>query len=152
MKPQTLVIIKPDAYEKKLTKKIIDRLKMKNTEIVNRFPMRRPSISKLKKHFIPVSEKHGELIANKNIEFYKKGPIEVLILESKIGIPQEEFISKIRELIGNINPKNAKKETIRSWSNDSLEQSTKENRALKNLIHSSDSIESFNREKSIWFN
>jgi nucleoside-diphosphate kinase len=152
MKPQTLIILKPDAYEQKLSKKIMDRLQMKHTRIVDRFPMKRPAPSKIKKHFIPVAEEHGQDVADRNIKSYKKGPIEVLILESKIEMTPAAFIAKIRETIGATDPKNAAEGTIRSWSKDTLENAIAENRGLKNLIHASDSPESFNREKAIWFN
>lgn len=72
--------------------------------------------------------------------------IIALILE------KENAIESMRKLIGASDPSKADKNTIRGyWGNDSYEKAMKENRSCYNLIHASDSVEEYKREKKIWF-
>ncbi len=71
------------------------------------------------------------------IDFMISGPVIVQILEGK------NAIAKNRELMGNTDPKLAKKDTIRAKFGEDI---------TKNAIHGSDSAESAAREIKFFFN
>lgn len=58
----------------------------------------------------------------------------------------------VRKLVGNTVPLFAEPGTIRGdFSIDSPDLSTRERRALQNLIHASETVEEARREISLWF-
>lgn len=64
---------------------------------------------------------------------------------------EEDVISFTRHLVGQTNPQEAAKNTIRNmFSNDSYELATLENRLINNCIHASDSLENAKKEIKIW--
>lgn len=63
----------------------------------------------------------------------------------------EDIIRNIREIIGSTDPSKAEKNTIRAkFSDDSIESSDRENRGVRNVIHSSSSTKDAEREIEIW--
>lgn len=120
---RTLSIIKPDGVKKNLIGDIIKRFEQNNLRIVA-----------LK--MIKISKKGAEnfYIVHKDKPFYdsltsflSEGPIVVMVVEG------EGAISKVREIMGATNPKDADPGTIRADFGSDIEH---------NIVHGSDSIES----------
>ncbi|MGL4849624.1 MAG: nucleoside-diphosphate kinase [Clostridium sp.] len=130
---RSLILIKPDGVEKKVIGKIISIYEKENLEI-KELKLLRASEDIAKKHY----EEHKEKpFFNDLIQFITRNPICAMIIEG------EDAIKKVRELNGDTNPSKAKEGTIRNLYGDSIGE---------NCVHSSDSVESAEREIKIWFN
>jgi nucleoside-diphosphate kinase len=129
---RTLILIKPDAFERGLTGEVIDRFERKGL---------RPSAIRLltvdedlaNRHYAEHREKpfFGELV-----RFITGGPLVAMVLEGN------EAVEAARQVIGATNPLEAAPGSIRG---DFATEVT------FNLVHGSDSEESAEREISLWF-
>lgn len=129
---RSLVLIKPDGVEKKVIGKIISFYEESGLNISN---------LKLLKADRKIAEEHYSEHKDKPffenlVKFITRSPLCAIILEG------EEVIKKVRELNGSTNPLEAKDGTIRKLYGNSISE---------NCVHSSDSIESAEREIKIWF-
>ena len=129
---KTLVLIKPDAYERGLSEDILNIYKENGLQIVK---MKTLQATKeiASNHYAEHKEKpyFKELIA-----YITRSPIIAIILEG------ENAISRVREINGSTNPLEAKDGTIRKLYALSKNE---------NSVHASDSLESAKREIGIWF-
>ena len=130
-KERTLVLIKPDAIERKLMGEIISVYE-KNFQITD-MRMIKPSVEIAEKHYYEHKDKpfFNELIA-----YITRGNVCALIIEGT------NAIERVRRINGATDPKNAEPESIRG----KLALSKQEN-----SVHGSDSKESAEREIKIWF-
>jgi nucleoside-diphosphate kinase len=128
----TLILVKPDAFERGLTGEIVSRFErkglqavaMKLMEIDDEFAGRHYEEHTGKPFF-------GELIA-----FITRGPLVAMVLEG------DEAVEAARQVIGATNPLEAAPGSIRG---DFATEVT------FNLVHGSDSDESAEREIALWF-
>ena len=129
---RTLILIKPDAVERRLTGMILDRIERRG------FNVRAGKLLTVgrdlgERHYAEHREKpfFGELV-----EFIISAPTWALVVEG------ENAIATMRKTIGATNPVNAEPGTIRGDFAMSMPD---------NLVHGSDSPESAEREIAIWF-
>ena len=129
---QTLAIIKPDAVERNLTERILERIESNGFKDVK---MRMAHLSEEEaKGFYDVHKERpffGDLT-----KFMSSGPVVIMTLE------RENAIAEWRELMGATNPKDAAMGTIRREFAIDLE---------KNSSHGSDSPETAKFEISYFF-
>jgi nucleoside-diphosphate kinase len=130
---RTLVIVKPDGVERRLTGEIIARLERKGLSI---------AAAELRSIPREVAETHYGEHADKPffgelVDFITRSPAMVMVIEG----PQDTY-KVVRTLMGATNPKEAAPGTIRG--DLALEMG-------ENLIHGSDSPESAEREIALWF-
>ena len=129
---RTLILVKPDAFERGLTGEVIGRFERKGLELVALKLMQvDPALAEL--HYGEHSEKpfFGELV-----EFITRGPLVAMVLE---GV---SAVEAARQVIGATNPLEAAPGSIRG---DFATEIT------FNLVHGSDSAESAVREIGIFF-
>jgi nucleoside diphosphate kinase len=89
----------------------------------------------IRKHFPKTTPYEiGKEIMERQAKYMASGKSTIL-LTLREGNDTYDLAKKI---VGSTYPEKAEKGTIRSWSNDTLFKATIENRAIKNLIHSSD--------------
>ncbi|MDK0863604.1 nucleoside-diphosphate kinase [Clostridium perfringens] len=129
---KSLVLIKPDAVERNLIGKILEvyegaGLKIKAME------MKQITKDFAEKHY---EEHRDKQFFNSLIKYITRSPLVALILEG------EDAIKKIRALNGVTNPEKAEFGTIRRRFALS---------GTENSVHSSDSIESAEKEIKLWF-
>lgn len=131
----TFIFIKPDAYKRGLSFKIIQKLKKKGYKIK---AIRNGVLTKyqLQKHYEEHKESDffNDLI---NRMENKKSMLCVLSIDN-----DDSIIKEVRRYIGATDPKKAAIGTIRQKYGTSVK---------KNVIHASDSHESARREIKIWF-
>jgi nucleoside-diphosphate kinase len=141
---QTLVLIKPDALERKLVGCLIQRFELAGLKIRNcRWTI--ASRTLLTTHYAELKEKNPRAFA-RTLEGFADKPFIALALEGP------NVILKARALIGPTDPSKAPPGTIRGdFGSDGLELADQENRATQNLVHASDSPESAQRELALWF-
>jgi len=89
----------------------------------------------------------GSEIRKRNMDFLKEGPVVAMVLQGN------HSIEIVRKMVGHTEPRQALPGTIRGdfFSIESYSVSDTEGRAVKNLIHASDSVENANREIALWF-
>ncbi|RLD14606.1 MAG: nucleoside-diphosphate kinase [Caldiserica bacterium] len=129
---RTLLILKPDAFRRGLVGEIIKRVELKGFKIIN-MKFERLSKEKAERFY---AEHKGKDFFNDLISYITSGPILAIELEGK------NAIKMLRILIGATDPIEREMGSIRGdFSLDITE----------NLVHASDSEESFTREKKIIF-
>lgn len=129
---QTLSIIKPDAVQKNVIGKIVDRFESNGLRIA---AMKKIRLSRCDaKEFYAVHKERP--FFNDLVDFMVSGPVVVIVLE---GL---NAVAKNRELMGATNPKEAAPGTIRADFADSIDA---------NAVHGSDSLENAKREVAFFF-
>jgi nucleoside-diphosphate kinase len=129
---RTLILVKPDAFERGLTGEIIARFERKGLRIAALRQLT-PDEDIANRHYDEHTDKpfFGELV-----EFITGGPLVAMVLEGT------ESVTAARQIIGATNPLEAAPGSIRG---DFATEVT------FNLVHGSDSDESAEREIGIWF-
>jgi nucleoside-diphosphate kinase len=129
---RTLILVKPDAFERCLTGEVIARFERKGLRIVALKKM------EIDKEFAGVHyEEHAEKpFFGELVEFITRGPLVAMVMEA------EDAVEAARQVIGATNPIDAAPGSIRG--DYALE-------VTFNLVHGSDSDESAEREIRIWF-
>lgn len=130
---RTFAIIKPDAVERKLTGKILDRIESAGFTVVG---MKKLNLSKAQAEGFYYVHKERPFF-NDLCTFMSRSPVVVLALE------KENAILAWRELMGATNPANADAGTLRKDFGVSIEENT---------VHGSDSPESASFEIPYFFN
>jgi len=129
---RTLILIKPDATERALAGEILARIERRGFRVVGG-KLLRVDRDLGAEHYAEHSEKpfFGELV-----DFIVSAPTWALVVEG------EGAIATMRKTIGATNPADADPGTIRGDLATAMPN---------NLIHGSDSLESAQREISLWF-
>ena len=129
---KTLLVIKPDAVERKLIGDIIQRVERKGLEI-KALKMERIALEKAEKHYEVHKEKE---FYNDLINFITSGPVVLMVIEG------ENCVQIVRQMAGSTSPLDAIPGSIRGDYSVDL---------LKNIVHTSDSLESSRRENKNFF-
>jgi nucleoside-diphosphate kinase len=129
---RTLVLIKPDALERRLAGEILDRLERRGL-VIRAAKLVRVDRGLAERHYDEHREKpfFGELL-----DFITSAPTLALVVEG------ESAISVVRATMGATNPAQAAPGTIRGDLALAMPN---------NLVHGSDSEESAAREIALWF-
>jgi len=132
MRQRTLVLLKPDAVNRRLIGEIIQRFERKGLKIV---AMKMLWLSK------EMAERHYEVHRGKPfydslIDYITAAPIVAMVLEG------DNAIEVVRKMMGKTNGQEAEPGTIRGDYAMSVQN---------NLVHGSDSPESAEREISLFF-
>lgn len=140
-------MLKPDALDRKLVLRIMDRF-IQNGFHIEMIDYRIVDIDLIVKHYFAVIERMGNIFINMASDYFVNKPVIAMI----ISIENNDAINLSRRLIGVTDPEKSDIGTIRhDFSDDSLEKALKENRCVRNLIHSSDSLDTFKKEIALWF-
>jgi nucleoside-diphosphate kinase len=129
---RTLVLIKPDALERRLAGEILGRLEQRGF-VIRGAKLVQVDRDLAVRHYDEHREKpfFGELV-----QFITSGPTLALVMEG------ESAVSVVRATMGATNPVNAAPGTIRGDLALAMPD---------NLVHGSDSPESAQREIELWF-
>lgn len=167
---RTLVIIKPDGVQRGLIGEIISRFERTGLKFVgSKFFI--PTQEKLEEHYnkdeawfkkkgeriiedlksqdLPVEKEpleYGKGIIDTIIHYMTAAPVFAFVIEGN------QSVAIVKKLVGSTEPATADIGTIRGdLTLDSYGHSTYENRAVRNLIHCSESPEEADREIAVWF-
>ena len=129
---RTLILVKPDAFERGLTGEVISRFERKGLKL-SALRLLTADEKIANEHYAEHTDKpfFGELV-----EFITRGPLVAMVLEGP------EAVAAARQVIGATNPIEAAPGSIRG---DLAVEVT------FNLVHGSDSDDSAEREIGIWF-
>ena len=129
---QTLVLLKPDAVERKLVGEIISRLEKRGLKIVA-MKMIRMDEALAKRHY---AIHEGKSFFEELVEFITSGPIVAAVFEGK------DAVTEVRSVMGATDPADAAPGTIRADLAEDIG---------RNLIHGSDSEETAEKEIKLFF-
>ena len=129
---RTLILVKPDAFERALTGEVLARFERKGLRI-KALKLIQADEAIANEHYAEHTEKpfFGELVS-----FITGGPLVAAVFEG------HEAVAAARQVIGATNPIEASPGSIRG--DYALE-------VTFNMVHGSDSDESAEREIAIWF-
>ena len=130
---RTLVLLKPDAVERKLVGEIISRFERKGLTVVA-MQLRQLDAAILERHY---EEHKGKGFYNDLVSFMSRGPVVALVVEGP-----EDTWQVVRAMMGATNPRDAAPGTIRGDLGTIF---------TENLVHGSDSAASAEREIGIFF-
>jgi nucleoside-diphosphate kinase len=128
-----LVLIKPDAVQRRLVGEVLGRIERKGLDILS---LQRlvPQVDIAREHYAEHAERP---FFDSLVEFITSGPLVAAVIEG------EGAIAAMRQIIGGTDPvKSAAPGTIRGDFGLTVQN---------NLVHGSDSPESAQREIALWF-
>ena len=130
---RTYAMIKPDAIQRGLVGRIIQRFEDKGMQLLG-LKMKMADDDILEEHYADLKERP---FYETLIDYIKSGPVVCMIWSGN------EAVSSARSIIGATNPSPASNGTIRADFGQI---------AGRNLIHGADSDESAEKEIGLWFN
>ena len=133
---RSLVIVKPDGFQRGLTGEVLRRIEAKGYVLVG-LSVLTPTREQLAVHY---AEHEGKPFYEPLVDFMSSGPVAAAVIEG------QDCIKGFRNLAGATNPTDAVPGTIRGdlgrdWGL----------KVQQNIVHGSDSPESATREIGIWF-
>jgi len=164
MYEETLVLLKPDALERRLVGSIIQRYEDEGLEILDIRYHRQVGDDLMERHYpdsmaaaigrkaqtamegITDPVAYGLEVLKWLRRYVTRGPIIALRMGG------EDAISAVRRVTGFTDPATAEKGTIRGdFGMDSIQRSTEEERSCENLVHASGNREEAESELALWF-
>ena len=136
---QTFFMIKPDGVKRYLSNLVLSKMTNAGLKIVTR---RRLVMSKEQAERLYATHK-GKPFYEGLCRFVTSGPVIVSVLEG------EDAISKVREIMGATDPREAQPGTIRGDNKE--ENVLNEEGIIKNICHGSDSVENAKYEIAVFF-
>ncbi len=167
---RTFVILKPDTVQRSLVGEVIKRFERTGLKFTA-MKMFVPTASKLLEHYhkdeawflkkgdriiedlkahgLPVEKDamaYGREIIDTIVDYMTAAPVIGMIIEGN------QAVAVVTKLVGTTEPSTSDVGTIRGdYTVDSYGHSSYENRAVRNLIHCSESPEEAEREIKVWF-
>jgi nucleoside-diphosphate kinase len=129
---RTFIMVKPDGVQRNLTGKILKRFEQRGYKLVA-MKMASPSREHLEEHYQDLKEKK---FFPGLITYMLSGPVVAMVWQGT------SVVTTGRKILGTTNPLDSAPGSIRGdYCIDTG----------RNIIHGSDSVESANREISLWF-
>lgn len=167
---RSLVLIKPDGVQRSLVGEIIKRIERTGLKFTA-FKLLIPNRDQLVRHYnkqeewfkskgervvadrkahgLPVEKEaieYGKEIIDLIVNFMTAGPVLAFVVQGN------EAVAVVKKLTGATEPKTSDVGTIRGdYTVDSYDHSSVQNRAVRNLLHCSESPEEAEREIAVWF-
>lgn len=133
MSEKSLVLIKPDAVERRLIGSIIHEYERNGLKI-EKLKLMQADEALAEEHY---AEHKGKSFFDDLVAFITRSPVVAMVVSG------DQAISRVREINGATKPEEAAPNTIRAVYALSMSE---------NSVHASDSPESAEREIAIWFN
>jgi len=172
---KTVVLVKPDGVKRGLIGEIISRFEKRGLKIIalemiwgtrkqmdDHYPKDKKWISRLgektkenyKKYGVDIKDelgtddsyKVGQMIRNWLIDYVTSGPMIKIVVK---GI---HAVDMVRKIVGNTVPAQSEMGTIRGdFSVDSPTAANRNKRAVRNIVHASETIDEAQHEIEFWF-
>jgi nucleoside-diphosphate kinase len=145
---RTLVILKPDAVQRALMGRVIQRFEDAGLKIIG-MKMVHPDDKHYHHHYETigkVASRRGQDVFDMNLKFMMKGPVVAMVLE---GI---EAVGLVRKMVGDTEPKSAQPGTIRGdFSHISYTHANSQTVGIPNVVHASGDAADAEQEIPHWF-
>jgi len=129
---RTLILVKPDAFQRSLTGEIIARFERKGLRLIA-LTLMTMTVDLAERHY---AEHVGKPFFEELVAFITSGPLVAMVVEG------EQAVEAARQVIGATNPLQATTGSIRGDYAIEVGQ---------NMVHGSDSTESAGREVALFF-
>ncbi|XP_003964515.1 nucleoside diphosphate kinase 3 isoform X1 [Takifugu rubripes] len=129
---RTFIAVKPDGVQRKLVGEIVRRFERKGFKLVG-LKLMQASEDLLRTHY---SDLRSRPFFGKLVHFMNSGPVVAMVWQG------QDVVKTARKMLGETNPADSLPGTIRG--DYGVEMS-------RNVIHGSDSLESAQKEISLWF-
>lgn len=129
---KTFVMVKPNAMKKQKAGAIIKRFQEEGLKLIG---LKMISVSKEKCHEF-YKEHRERAFFSELVDFISSAPVIIMALKG------EGAVLKVREIMGDTDPKRARQGTLRYEYGDSIGE---------NAVHGSDSLNSAKRELGLFF-
>jgi nucleoside-diphosphate kinase len=141
---RTLTIIKPDAVKEALIGEVITRLEKEGIKPVG---MKMIKINRIQANLFygHLKKKIPKKVFNSIVDYMTSNRVVLIVWQG------EHVLKKVRILCGPTDPKKAKKSQIRSLSDESMVKQFNEGKAVKNIIHSSETYKDARKEIGFFF-
>lgn len=143
-KEKTLLILKPDSLQRTLVGEIIKRIEQTGLKLI----FAKMLMATKEQCFAHYKSKGLSLdILDRVVSFMVCSPIIVMVWEGN------QAVNIAKKIIGSMEPLTSDVGTIRGdFTIDSIELANNDFRAVRNLVHRSDSVEDALNEMKIWLN
>jgi len=142
-KEKTLIIVKPDGVQRKLIGQALARFEKAGLDIAH-LEIRKIKKSVARKFYGHLKKKLHPKLFDNIIEYMTSNKVVIGLIEG------DNAAARVRKLVGKTNPKEAEKGTIRAdFGEEDMRVCIKKNKAVKNIIHSSESHRHAKREFKI---
>lgn len=143
----TFIFLKPDALERQLVGKITKRFTDAGLHLAY-IDYKVITEDLIFEHYAHKIVELGDVFKTMTKNSFVGKAVIPIIIESE----SPDLVKQVRAITGATFPENADKGTIRGdFGIDLLSKATEEVRCCDNLIHASDSLESFEKECRLWF-
>src|SRR3989338_7639899 len=169
-KERVLVMIKPDGIQRALIGAIITRFEQTGLKFIamklivpkaeqcwahynkdEEWFLKKGAriIADRTEHGVPIDKEpleYGKDIIRANVDFFTSGPVLAMVIEGN------QSVAIVKKIVGGTEPTTSDVGTLRGdFTVDSYALSSLDDRAVRNLVHCSDSPEEAEREIPIWF-
>lgn len=169
-KERTLVILKPDAIQRSLVGEILKRFERTGLKFVamkffvpeavttwthygknDEWFLKKGTriVEERTKNNMPIEKEaieYGKDIIQGCVDLFTCGPVLAMVIEGN------QSVAVVKKLVGGTEPTTSDVGTIRGdFTLDSYEVAGIDSRAVRNLVHCSDSVEEAEREIKLWF-
>lgn len=143
---RSLVLLKPDAVQRALMGRIIQRFEDAGLKVVGMKMVWADKDHAAKHYTEDIAIRRGEHVRKMMIEMISSGPVLAFVLE---GI---NAVENVRKLVGSTEPKSSLPGTIRGdFAHVSYSYADAKKLGVKNLIHASGNLEDAVAEVPLWF-
>ena len=167
---RTLVLVKPDGVYRSLIGKVITAFEDAGLKIValkmikptkelalQHYPAdenwynslwekTKKSAEEQGKQFTETPQQTGDRVRSSLVNYIVDQPVVAMVVEGN------EAIANVRKIVGATSPSKADPSTIRGkYSTDSYALADAQSRAVRNMVHASDSKETAEKEIKVWF-
>ncbi|MDE1828536.1 MAG: nucleoside-diphosphate kinase [Candidatus Micrarchaeota archaeon] len=167
---RTLVLVKPDGVERGLTGSIVAKFEASGLKLVA-IKVLKPTTAQASAHYLE-DKAWMESVGNKTLKSYEAKGIKMAETALEIGqrvrnmllvylvdqptvamvLEGNEAVAAVAKMTGATAPIKADPSTIRgTYSLDSYDLADTQKRAVKNIVHASDSHDNAEREIKVWF-
>jgi nucleoside-diphosphate kinase len=142
---RTLVILKPDAVQRALMGRLLQRFEDAGLKVVGA-KMKQMDADFTRRHYFDLQERFGESVYNATATFMQQGPVMALVLEGA------EAVANVRRIVGKTFPNESAPGTIRGdFAHTSKAYSEAQHQVVANLVHASGNVEEAKYEAELWF-
>ncbi|MHB8994573.1 MAG: nucleoside-diphosphate kinase [Armatimonadota bacterium] len=143
---RTLAILKPEALDMGLVERIASRLKKTGLKVTE-LRIAQPKRETVAMHYAQAREKHGDVIWKRLCDQMTSAPGIVLVV-----LQGWDAVAKVRAAAGeHPDPLECRFGTIRrDYAKDNLAAADLRKETVRNLIHTSDSVDTAEAELQLW--
>jgi nucleoside-diphosphate kinase len=142
---RTLVILKPDAVQRGLVGRLIQRFEDAGLKVIG-MKMKQMDPDFTRRHYFDLEERFGPSVYQATAVFMQQGPVIAFVLEGA------EAVGNVRRIVGKTFPNESTPGSIRGdFAHASKAYAEANHQVVANLVHASSNVEEAKYEIELWF-